>query len=299
MELLLCMTVHSMRLCGSFTWRPLGVSAVELLLHVGLICWSLTLQVNLVADNQTTMANETSLSVGSKFRQAARQLPRDNATAPLIPYKPDTLSTALSTAMQSVSDAAKTAHRLGDTAGGNAMVAVKHTARRTAFNALVVCHAVSKFSQTVSNNTCSFGHSTSIALYNGLQHTSASFLQRLGVVQHAVGKAGHATAMLLKSFGEDAAEVSQKMVQGAPALVRKQQQDVALAVEGASHAFKHAGHAVGQQLSHATHKVSNLPVVYSAAASVNFRFLLQHCRGCSFHHLLSSPADVCQITAVF
>ncbi len=177
-------------------------------------------------------------------------------TKPL--YKPHTLRSAAHTAVQSVSQYARTTSRLSSAAGAHSLVAVQYTAQHSASYALAAAgaHSLVEFSQSVATKTCRLGQSTSLALFHGANQTSASLKRHLAAAQVAVQQAGHASALVLRSFGGDVAEASRTVVKSAPVFTRKLQEDVSHKLEGAQEMVKHAGHSVSHKVIHATHHVS-------------------------------------------
>lgn len=181
---------------------------------------------------------------------------READTPPEAMYKPHTFSSASHTAVHSVSQAACTASRLTSAAGAHSLVAVQYTAQHSASHALAAATAVVQFSQSVSDRTCRLGQSTSLALFHGVNQTSASLKHHLAAAQVALQQAGHASALVLRSFGSDVAETSRTVARSAPMIVRKIQEDVSHKLEGAQAVVKHAGHSVAHIGTHATHHVS-------------------------------------------
>jgi hypothetical protein len=175
-------------------------------------------------------------------------------TKPL--YKPHTFGSASHTAVQSVSHAARTASRLSSAAGAHSLAAVQYTAQHSASHALAAATAVVEFSQSVADRTCRLGQSTSLALFHGAKQTSASLKHHLAAAQGALQQAGHASALVLHSFGSDVAEASRTVVRSAPVVARKIQEDLSHKLEGAQEMVKHAGHSVAHKVTHATHHVS-------------------------------------------
>jgi len=208
-------------------------------------------------DDQIISANGNTQPLTLNAGAVPAQLLRHNATAPLVSYKPASFSTASHTALQSVAQAAKAAGRISTAAGAHSIVAVQYTAHRSVLNMLAAAKAAVRFSQVAVNKTCDCGQSTTVAVYNGVNKASASLMHQLITAQHAVGKAGHATAIVLKSFSSDVAEATGVLVRDAPLVARRMQQDWCHAVHGAQHMIRHGGQAVGHGLSHAAHQVSS------------------------------------------
>ncbi len=171
-------------------------------------------------------------------------------------YMPRTFGSASHTAVQSVSQYARTASRLSSAAGAHSLVAVQYTAQHSASHALAAATAVVELSQSVAHKTCRLGQSTSLALFHGANQTSASLKRHLAAAQVALQQAGHASALVLRSLGSDVAEASRSVVRSAPMVMRKVQEDVGHKLEGAQAMVKHAGHSVSHRVTHATHHVS-------------------------------------------
>lgn len=200
--------------------------------------------------------NTSAAPVPGSETVATFQLLPDTATPPEALYKPHTFGSASYTAVQSISQAAGTASRLSSAAGAHSLVAVQYTAQNSASRARAAATAVVEFSQTVAHKTCHLGQSTSLALFHGANQTSASLKRHLAAAQVALEQAGHASALVLRSFGNDVAEASRVVVRGAPVVMRKIQEDVSHKLEGAQEMVKHAGHSVAHKVTHATHQVS-------------------------------------------
>ncbi|DBA78230.1 TPA: hypothetical protein ACH3X2_008186 [Trebouxia sp. C0005] len=177
-------------------------------------------------------------------------------TPPETLYKPHTFGSASHAAVQTYSQAACTAGRLSSAAGAHSLVAIQYTAHHSARHALAAATAVVEFSQSVADRACRLGRSTSLALFHCADQTSASLTRRLAAAQVALQQAGHASALVLRSFGNDVAEASKVVVRSAPTVMRNIQEDMSHKLEGAQGMVKHAGHSVAQRVTHAAHHVS-------------------------------------------
>ena len=202
--------------------------------------------------------NTSAVPVSGSEAVADFQLLPQAGTPPEAVYKPHTFGSASHTAVQSVSQAARTASRLSSAAGAHSLVAVQYTAQHSASHALAAATAVVEFSQSVADRTCRLGQSTSLALFHGADQTSASLKRHLAAAQVALQQAGHASALVLRSFGSDVAKASGTVARSAPMVMRKIQEDVSHKLEDAQEMVKHAGHSVAHKVTHATHHVSSV-----------------------------------------
>lgn len=200
----------------------------------------------------TVHTNSTALPV-TETASEATQAP---CPEPVALYIPHAVTSASHTALQSVTQAAQTASQVGAAAGAYSLAAIQYTSHHSAVKACAAATAVAKFSCEVTHKACSVSRSTGLALHHGISHTSASLKRQWVAAGLAVGKAGHATALAVQSFGSDVAEASRVMVREAPAVVRRMQDDVSYVLEGAQGVVKHAGCSVAHSVSHATHQVS-------------------------------------------
>lgn len=202
--------------------------------------------------NLSVPANSTALPVSETALEAAQE-PRPEPMALFIPHA---VTSASHTALQSVTQAAQTASQVGTAAGAYSLAAIQYTSHHSAVTARAAATAVAKFSREVANQACSVSRSTSLALHHGISQSSASLQRQWVAARLAVGKAGHATALAVQSFGSDVAEASRVMVREAPAVVRRMRDDVSYVFEGAQGVVKHAGCSVAHSVTHATHQVS-------------------------------------------
>ena len=177
-------------------------------------------------------------------------------TTALQMYYPRTLATASHTALQSISQAAQAAGKLGTAAGAHSLQSVQYAAHRSAVNMVAAYQVMAKLSHMAVDETCRIGHDTGVALYTGFNETATSIRYRLGTAQLAVAKAGHATAAAFESFGSDIALSAKTMLQDAPLVVTRMREDLGVGVEGAHHMIKHAGAVVRHGVSHVAHQVS-------------------------------------------
>ena len=231
------------------------------------------LQEVVEAEQLSTPSSNTSAAPVSGSEAAAHShLLPDTATTPEATYMPRTFGSASHTAVQSVSQYARTAGRLSSAAGAHSLVAVQYTAQHSASHALAAATAVVELSQSVAHKTCRLGQSTSLALFHGANQTSASLKRHLAAAQVALQQAGHASALVLRSLGSDVAEASRSVVRSAPMVMRKVQEDVGHKLEGAQAMVKHAGHSVSHRVTHATHHVSlvNHTLVISSKRQPSF-----------------------------
>ena len=91
----------------------------------------------------------------------------------LAVYTPTTIRKASSSALQSVNQAAQLAGRQVSSAGAHSLMVVAYAAHHSAHSTAAAARAVVQFSQQLAGKTCSVGHRTGVAVYQGVEQASS------------------------------------------------------------------------------------------------------------------------------
>lgn len=106
----------------------------------------------------------------------------------LAVYTPTTIRKASSSVLQSVNQAAQVAGRQVSSAGAHSCMVVASAAHHSAHSTVAAAQAVMQFSQQLAGKTCSFGHRTGVAVYQGLEQASSGVALKQAALTRYTGR---------------------------------------------------------------------------------------------------------------
>ncbi|KAL3141918.1 hypothetical protein ABBQ32_004572 [Trebouxia sp. C0010 RCD-2024] len=177
---------HTVAVPAKHSRRPQQPAAAKNATEADNVMANLTAQGN--AANNAVNASGSGTSEQAHLDKGPPQANTPASQRSLAVYTPTTIRKASSSVLQSVNQAAQVAGRQVSSAGAHSCMVVASAAHHSAHSTVAAAQAVMQFSQQLAGKTCSFGHRTGVAVYQGLEQASSGVALKQAALTRYTGR---------------------------------------------------------------------------------------------------------------